>query len=769
MPERLHPGVYVEEVSGGVRPIEGVSTSTAAFVGEAARGIPALAQFVIGFSDYERAFGGHQPGDDGLLATAVEGFFAAGGLRAYVVRVLPGDAVKGQADPVNTRVVANPAIPALKFVARGAGQWADAVRINIVDATNFKDDAFRVDVRLSQDGPARRVETFDDVRMDPSHEDYVGERLKTSRYIEVEDLFAAAADAATQPLVAPEAPVLTARKLGANGTYLMYEDKVLTVTWWDTAQPDATPAKQSITFSQELLNDTFAVNPPKFTNGSVQLTPVQLATLLNKVLDKLDAPANANPPSIGLKRSTPPVVAIDAPNNVPWDLTNQTLVITVNDEAPVNVTVAAANPAQTTAAELAAAINASPAGVHAVVTDADTVTVTGKGSDTAVPTLTIVSTPVAARINTTPTAGTQGLLPERFGGLRMTLSESVSAAAPALLRALGFPGSARGYSADSPANPRVRPLLAVGLRLVGGTDGTQAITPSDYEGDARERTGLHALDGVDVNLVALPGKNDVAYLGIAMAYCDKRGDCFFLADGPGGSDRQVEVKPDDAKQFIESLPTRSKNAAMFYPWIQIADPVGIGRNPTRFVPPAGHVAGIFARTDVTRGVWKAPAGIEATVSEAVGLQYHVLDAEQDLLNPVNLNCLRQFPGVGIVSWGTRTLSPDAEWRYVPVRRMGLFLKESLRRGLQWAVFEPNDEELWGRITINIKAFMMTLFRQGAFQGGTPDEAFSVVCDRTTNPQENIDAGIVTAKVAFAPLKPAEFVVIEISQKSLLVS
>jgi phage tail sheath protein FI len=254
-----------------------------------------------------------------------------------------------------------------------------------------------------------------------------------------------------------------------------------------------------------------------------------------------------------------------------------------------------------------------------------------------------------------------------------------------------------------------------------------------------------------------------------MAYSDNRGDCFYISDGPGGSDRQIEVKPDDAKQFVEALPSRSKNSAMFYPWIRIPDPVGVGRNPTRFVPPSGHVAGIFARTDITRGVWKAPAGIEATVPEAVGLQYQVIDAEQDLLNPISLNCLRQFPNIGIVSWGTRTLSSDPEWRYVPVRRMGLFLKESLRRGLQWAVFEPNDDELWARIAINIKSFMMTLFRQGAFQGTTPDEAFAVVCDKTTNPQENIDAGIVTATVAFAPLKPAEFVVIQVSQKSLLVS
>jgi phage tail sheath protein FI len=179
------------------------------------------------------------------------------------------------------------------------------------------------------------------------------------------------------------------------------------------------------------------------------------------------------------------------------------------------------------------------------------------------------------------------------------------------------------------------------------------------------------------------------------------------------------------------------------------------------------MAGIFARTDNTRGVWKAPAGIEATVSGAVALQHDLLDADQDLLNPIGLNCIRQFSGTGIISWGSRTLAADPEWRYVPVRRTALFLKQSVRRGLQWAVFEPNDETLWEQIRTNITAFMMGLFRQGAFQGATPDEAFAVQCDRETNPQELVDQGIVTARLAFAPLKPAEFVVVEISQKTLL--
>ena len=165
-------------------------------------------------------------------------------------------------------------------------------------------------------------------------------------------------------------------------------------------------------------------------------------------------------------------------------------------------------------------------------------------------------------------------------------------------------------------------------------------------------------------------------------------------------------------------------------------------------------------------MWKSPAGIEATVSWAIDLQDHLVDADQDLLNPVGLNCIRQFNGTGIVAWGSRTLSSDPEWRYVAVRRTALFLMESLQRGMQWAVFEPNDQDLWDRIRVNITAFMMSLFRQGAFQGSTPEEAFLVKCDRETNPQDLVDQGVVTAQVAFAPLKPAEFVVIQLSQKTL---
>ena len=176
------------------------------------------------------------------------------------------------------------------------------------------------------------------------------------------------------------------------------------------------------------------------------------------------------------------------------------------------------------------------------------------------------------------------------------------------------------------------------------------------------------------------------------------------------------------------------------------------------------MAGIYARTDNSRGVFKAPAGTEAGVAGALAPAAEVGDTEQDSLNPDSVNVIRTVPGSGLVVWGARTFGSDAEWRYVPVRRMAIFLRTSIYYGIQWAVFEPNDEPLWASLRLNIRSFMLTQFRAGAFQGGKPDDAFFVKCDGSTTTQQDIDNGVVNILVGFAPLKPAEFVVLKLSQK-----
>jgi phage tail sheath protein FI len=204
----------------------------------------------------------------------------------------------------------------------------------------------------------------------------------------------------------------------------------------------------------------------------------------------------------------------------------------------------------------------------------------------------------------------------------------------------------------------------------------------------------------------------------------------------------------------------SKYAALYYPWLKVFDPVS-GEN--EYVPPSGHIAGVWARNDATRGVHKAPAN--EVIRGAVDLETQLTRAEQELLNPIGVNCVRSFPGRGVRVWGARTLSSEAEWRYLNVRRLFNYLEESILNGTQWVVFEPNDDALWARIRRTISAFLVNEWRKGALFGLTPDEAFYVRCDRDTNPAESIDAGQVICEVGVAPVKPAEFVIFRLAQFS----
>ncbi len=258
--------------------------------------------------------------------------------------------------------------------------------------------------------------------------------------------------------------------------------------------------------------------------------------------------------------------------------------------------------------------------------------------------------------------------------------------------------------------------------------------------------------------VALPVDVEVpALIDDAAAFC-KRQRAFFIVDPPYGSTK------DSIKTFQTGI-TATNYAALFFPTLRQPNP--LHDDQMEDFDPCGAVAGIFARTDAQRGVWKAPAGLDARLVGVPSLSVSLSDQENGLLNPLGINCLRSLPAAGRVVWGSRTLEGSdrlaSEWKYIPVRRTALFLEESLYRGTQWVVFEPNDEPLWAQIRLNIGAFMQTLFRQGAFQGRTPREAYFVKCDGESTTQDDINRGIVNIHVGFAPLRPAEFVVIRIQQ------
>jgi phage tail sheath protein FI len=299
-----------------------------------------------------------------------------------------------------------------------------------------------------------------------------------------------------------------------------------------------------------------------------------------------------------------------------------------------------------------------------------------------------------------------------------------------------------------------------------GSDGS-ALVKNSFTGPGLQagKKGLFALEDVDLfNILCIPGylANGDVEPGLwaeAAVYCEQRRAILML-------DPPVAWKSkDDARSGQAAVGTASKNAVLFFPRIRRPHP--LRPDQTEDFAPSGAVAGVFARTDAQRGVWKAPAGLDATLVDAPELSVPLTDQENGELNPLGVNCLRSMPAVGRVVWGSRTRQGDdrlgSEWKYVPVRRLALYLEETLYRSLQWVVFEPNDEPLWAQIRLNVGAFMQDLFRQGAFQGNTPAKAYFVKCDAETTTQSDINRGIVNIIVGFAPLKPAEFVVVKLQQ------
>jgi phage tail sheath protein FI len=300
------------------------------------------------------------------------------------------------------------------------------------------------------------------------------------------------------------------------------------------------------------------------------------------------------------------------------------------------------------------------------------------------------------------------------------------------------------------------------------------LTAAQFSGAGMQenKTGIYALEKADLfNLLCLPPLSQAADMpaGVyqdALAYCVPRRAMLIVDAPPDWSSANDITRNNNHKLTALGLKgDAARNAALYFPRVHEPDPLRQGQSGT-FVP-CGAVAGIMARTDSERGVWKAPAGIDASLNGVVELDVTLTDAENGMLNPLGVNCLRAFPVFGAVAWGARTMRgadiAADEYKYIPVRRLALYIEESLYRGTKWVVFEPNDEPLWAQIRLNVGAFMHELFRKGAFQGQTPKDAYFVKCDKETTTQNDINLGVVNILVGFAPLKPAEFVIIQIQQ------
>lgn len=350
--------------------------------------------------------------------------------------------------------------------------------------------------------------------------------------------------------------------------------------------------------------------------------------------------------------------------------------------------------------------------------------------------------------------------------LNVSIDPTVARYVPAVLEASS--GLVSGVQTSSGwVVPNIRPTATTTLADTGSGTAGAVLSSGNFSGGILESTkkGIYALLDTDLfNILCIPPYTatadvDTAVVTDAAVLCEKR-RAMLLVDP-----RSNWTRKDDAKANVASVGTTSKNAALFFP--RLTKPNPLNDNQLEDFVPCGAVAGIFARTDTNRGVWKAPAGLDATIAGVVGLSVPLTDGENGELNPLGINCLRMMPATGAVVWGARTLQGNdrlaSEWKYIPIRRTALYIEESLYRGTQWVVFEPNDEPLWAQIRLNVGSFMNSLFRQGAFQGTTPKDAYFVKCDKETNPQNDIDRGIVNIVVGFAPLKPAEFVVIKLQQ------
>ena len=768
-----YPGVYIQEVPSGVRTVAGVPTSIAAFVGYTSRGPTQTPVQIFSLADFERRFGGlHQ---DSPLSYAVSHFFLNGGATAWIVRVAAGDS----AAAVGLLTVPG-GIPTLRAEAVSSGGWGNSLRLAVDHATSNPASTFNLTVTELVDRGGTlvpgRVETHRNLSMNSRSANYVVDAVCAgSELVRLTTLGAAIAGAGTS-----ESGVLT---LAGNLDRLDDDHRRLAISldggpFYEFALfgPGGAPTDAAIADRLDSVASAIeaavqALEPgnPAFsgfacarganddtlvaTSGTVgdEESSVRFARA-----SSLDAAAILRLGTSFGGRETDAAASIrPAQTGSAGGRITDFSAVAIPDGTSMTVTLAdAANPSIATVTVVlhdTAAVPpiAAPTSLEAARTRIETACRASPRAEFARARIAVVD----AALVLTP--GGDGFS-NRFvcsgdGAELLFLTDpAANAGDPAAVinvsaYRMGAGVSALAMTADNPGN-----------------DGTPP-TPLAIQGSPAAKSGIFALEDADLfNILNLPGISDVGVLSEAIAYAEARRS-MILIDVPASV-----ASFDQARAWINDPANsglRHRNAVTYWPRIRAADPLKNNRLGT--FANAGLMAGLYSRTDAARGVWKAPAGTEARLTGVQGLEYVASDSENGVLNPLGLNVLRTFPVIGTVSWGARTMvGADAladEWKYVPVRRLALFIEESLYRGTQWVVFEPNDEPLWAQIRLSVGSFMNNLFRQGAFQGATPNEAYLVKCDATTTTQADIDLGIVNIFVGFAPLKPAEFVIIQIQQ------
>jgi len=802
-----YPGVYIQEVSSGVRTITGVSTSIGAFFGRTAKGPLNKAVHCLNYSTFLRVFGGSDPSSD--LANSIKQFFDNGGSECHVVRLATGT----QKADITLRNAAG--VNVLTVSAKDAGNWGNNLRLEVDYNTSNPDETFNLRVIQEEDGGIVASEEHVNLSMNPNSPRFVVNFVtQSSNLVDVElveiagnpfDLESAAQVGYSEsrrpldstnaaalrtflnsliytPPVAPSKFEMSVNDgayvqidMRANPTPLSAADAAdfpTLMTALSNKVISQLPPGVTIAFEQISVHTTFRVlriNSNSGNNQSVRIRRAATDDLASVLMFGVDQ-GGVETARYANHRPVPTATYFSGDLNALAALTqnafNELTIVGSPTPHVVDLDISGTNVITTTAAAErfyrdASALVIPPTSVHG---SNDGVREKLRALAKAInetPNLAMRAEVWGYHLALVPKTGTYNSSFDITTGNSGGGGTNIGTGGSNL-----FTKNARQYALGNTGTSDFQGLGTLG-RDNDGNPNTPDLTVADFYGSEIDHTGFYALDKVDLfNLMVIPPDSEIdedEYLQIAAAasvYCKSR-RAFLLIDAPNDWTKNSNLNQDEVDYGQIRAGIIKDYAAIFYPRVVFSD-AGIKKN----IGASGMIAGLMARIDTQRGVWKAPAGIEADLRGAFDVEVNLTDLENGVLNKQGINCIRKFPN-GVVNWGARTLDGaddfGSEWKYIPIRRLALFLEESLFRGTKWVVFEPNDEPLWAKIRMNITAFMMNLFRQGAFQGSTPDKAFFVKCDAETTTQNDRNLGIVNIQIGFAPLKPAEFVIITIQQ------
>lgn len=765
-----YPGVYIEELPSGVRTITGVGTSIALFVGRTTQGPVGSPQRILNPTAFGSTFSWDDPGGD--LPRAVRLFFANGGSDCYVMRIAAG--AMAASVTFNTEASTGPAVnqmkPSLKATARSAGVVGNTIRLAVNYRTLVPESTFNLEVfRASQDSQGNTVKNLDEVwtglSMDPSSPRYAPDYVtQNSSLITLADATAGAGPSPTGTSQAgrPVQPADWKTLIGSASTNPTNRFRIsadggpfVEVDLSSIVVGAQTPAQIATAIAA-------AINPRLRVGSTVTVTiaggpgTANWLTISSANGDVLIQPAATNDLAVPLMLgSGQGGIEISrfaklrpAATGIVFDIKNLTTLAGLAQNSFDTVTLDGTDVSLGT--KLVTVGNAA-----LLYQDALLNSVTGNNDG-----VREKWNIIAGIINASTVKYAAEVWGSRLALIPTANDNAIGTIVTKTTTDIGpnFNRNVRYFTVGSGGSPFYQQAAA------DGNDGT-APAQSDYQ------IAYQTVDSqVDLfNLLVLPtdgghtSTQRASLWGDASAFCDKR-RAFLLMDAPQEwTSTDAVLNPTTGISSLRIGLTKD-HAAIFFPWLTIGEN-GVNRN----VGPSGAIAGLIARIDSAggSGVWVAPAGTNADVrGGVVGLASYLSNDQNGLLNPHGVNTLRRFP-IGIVNWGARTMDGDddfaSQWKYIPIRRLALFIEESLYRGTQWVVFQPNDEPLWAQIRLNVGVFMQGLFRQGAFEGKTPQQAYFVKCDGETTLQSDIDLGVVNIVVGFAPLKPAEFVVIKIQQ------